>query len=80
MAFDGGAPGERTFYRVKVPNPPCQWEGLAKGKGAYREVGSEESRMLGVERSPNGQNSDLTNRNHIEAVHGGKTAIQVEAQ
>ena len=52
-----------------------QWEGLAKGMGAHREVGSVESRILGAERFPGGQNSDLTNGNHIEAVHKGKTAI-----
>ena len=40
------APGERTFYRVKVPKSPG--EDLAKGKGVHREVESEESRILGV--------------------------------
>ena len=38
---------------------------LANIKGVRREVESEESRILGVERSPNGQNSGLTYRNRI---------------
>ena len=66
-----GAPGERTFSRVKVPNPPVSGKDIAKGKGASGDGGSEGSRR---------QNSGLTNRNHIEAVHGGKAAVQVKAQ
>ena len=59
------APGGRTFSRVKVPKPPGSGKNFAKGKGVRREAESEESRILGVERSPNGQNSGLTNRNRI---------------
>ena len=60
------APGERTFSRVKVPKSPGSEKNFAKGKGVRREAESEESRILGVERSPDGQNSGLTNRNRIE--------------
>ena len=65
LCFFGGAPGERTFSRVKVPKSPGSGKNFAKGKGVRREAESEESRILGVERSPNGQNSGLTNRNRI---------------
>jgi hypothetical protein len=27
------APGERTFYRVKVPNPPGSGKGIAEHQG-----------------------------------------------
>ena len=60
-----GAPGERTFSRVKVPKSPGSEKNFAKGKGVRREAESEESRILGVKRSLNGQNSGLTNRNRI---------------
>ena len=60
-----GAPGGRTFSRAKVPKSPGSGKNFAKGKGVRREAESEESRILGVERSPNGQNSGLTNRNRI---------------
>ena len=66
-----GAPGGRTFYRVKVPDPPGSGKDTAKGKGVRREAESEGSRR---------QTSDLTNRNHIEVAREGKTAIQAEAQ
>ena len=60
------APGGRTFSRVKVPKPPGSGKNFAKGKGVRREAESEESRILGVKRSLNGQNSGLTNRNRIQ--------------
>ena len=41
----GGAPGGARFLRVQVPNPPSSGKYIAEGKGTYREVGSEESRM-----------------------------------
>jgi len=61
-----GAPGGRTFSRVKVPKSPGSGKNFAKGKGVRREAESEESRILGVKRSLNGQNSGLTNRNCIQ--------------
>ena len=66
-----GAPGERTFSRVKVPNPPVSGKDIAKDKGVPGDGGSEGSRR---------QNSGLTNRNHIKAVHEGEAAKQVKAQ
>lgn len=50
---------------MKDPNPPGSGKEKAEGKGVRREAESEESRILGVERSPDGQNSGLTNRNRI---------------
>ena len=50
------APGERTFYRVKVPRPPGSGKVIAKAKGVRREKESEGRRR---------QNSDPTNRNHV---------------
>ena len=50
------APGERTFYRVKVPRPPGSGKVIAKAKGVRCEAESE-----GRQR----QNSDPTNRNHV---------------
>ena len=40
-----GAPGERTFSRVKVPKSPGSGKNFAKGKGVRREAESEESRI-----------------------------------
>ena len=60
-----GAPGERTFSRVKVLKSPGSGKNFAKGKDVRREAESEESRILRVKRSLNGQNSGLTNRNRI---------------
>ena len=40
-----GAPGERTFSRVKVPKSPGSGKNFAKGKGVRREAESEESRV-----------------------------------
>ena len=54
-----GAPGGRTFYRVKVPNPPGSGKDIAKGKGVSGDGESEGSRR---------QNSGLTNRNHKGCV------------
>ena len=57
------APGGARFLRVKVPNPPGSGKDIAEGKGVYREVESEGSRMW--EQTNHGQISGLTNRNLI---------------
>ena len=36
------------FQRVQVPNPPGSGKDIAEGKGVYREVESEGSRMWGT--------------------------------
>jgi hypothetical protein len=46
-----------------------QGEPLARGKGVYREIGSEGSPR---------QNAGLTNRNYIEACKLGKRAIDLK--
>ena len=43
-----GAPGGAGFLRVQVPNPPGSGKDIAEGKGVYREVESEGSRMWGT--------------------------------
>ena len=55
-AFSCCAPGERTFYRVKVPRPPGSGKVIAKAKGVHREMESEGRRR---------QSSGPTNRNHV---------------
>ena len=50
---------------VQVRNALGSRKRYLNGKSFYHEAESEESRILGVERSPNGQNSGLTNRNRI---------------
>ena len=50
------APGERTFQRVKVPNPPGSGKDIAKAKGDRREAESEGRRR---------QSSGPTNRNLV---------------
>ncbi len=47
------APGERTFLRVKVPNPPGSGKETAEGKGVHREMESEGSRMSAESRRAN---------------------------
>ena len=59
---------------MKVPNPPGSGKGIAEGKGVHREMESEGSRIAEVERSSNGQNSGLTDRNRIEVVSEGEAA------
>ena len=56
---------------MKVPNPPGSGKDTAKSKGVVGDCESEGSWR---------QNSGLTDRNHIEAVNEGKTAIQAKAQ
>lgn len=43
-----GAPGGRTFRRVKVPNPPGSGKDIANGKGVHRKVESEGSRLANL--------------------------------
>ena len=59
------APGGRTFSRVKVLKSPGSGKNFAKGKGVRREAESEESRILGVKRSLNGQNWPDEQKSHI---------------
>ena len=42
------APGGARFSRVQVPSLPGSGKGIVEGKGVYREVESEGSRMWGT--------------------------------
>lgn len=66
-----GAPGGRTFQRVKVPSPPGSGKDIANGKGVVGDCESEGSRMANLW-------SDA--QKSYQATIGGKAASQVEAQ
>ncbi len=47
-SFLVGAPGGRTFQRVKVPSPPSSGKDIANGKGVVGDYESEGNRMANL--------------------------------